>query len=381
MRKLKFSTRQSGFAPIILLVAVAALAGIGYGVYYALHHNFLMWNNTSPVVPTITPQVTQAVDETANWKMYTSTEYGYSFKYPSDLEVLNLKEVDNDPMLNVIEVSYNKTPVMTFSYFANPDNLSLQELDKKITTSPSSNSYLVPDLYSQNDEDVILDNGLSARYRARYICKPALCQRYIISSSGKVVVVTVFPNGTDDARTILSTFKFLDQKQTVDTSNWKTYTNTKYGFSLKYPTNVTVMKENSGSATRGITSVSTGIDAATLTIVTKSCEQGRTGCMRLIHIGVSDDSDELTLDQILEKDFSSSNFVLTRDFQKMIIGGESALISINGLPALEYSAGAFVVHNNKFYEITVDTYGVTSSQNDESFNLLKQIITTFKFTQ
>ncbi|PIR78902.1 MAG: hypothetical protein COU26_04065 [Candidatus Levybacteria bacterium CG10_big_fil_rev_8_21_14_0_10_36_30] len=35
---------------------------------------------------------------------------------------------------------------------------------------------------------------------------------------------------------ILSTFKFTDQNQTVDTSNWKTYTNSKYGYSLKYPT-------------------------------------------------------------------------------------------------------------------------------------------------
>lgn len=33
---------------------------------------------------------------------------------------------------------------------------------------------------------------------------------------------------------ILSTFEFLDQNQ-IDTSNWKTYTNAKYGYYIKYP--------------------------------------------------------------------------------------------------------------------------------------------------
>jgi hypothetical protein len=36
---------------------------------------------------------------------------------------------------------------------------------------------------------------------------------------------------------ILSTFKFLDQSQTDETANWKTYTSTKYGITFKYPQN------------------------------------------------------------------------------------------------------------------------------------------------
>lgn len=34
---------------------------------------------------------------------------------------------------------------------------------------------------------------------------------------------------------MLSTFKFTNSSQAADTSSWKTYTNSKYGFSLKYP--------------------------------------------------------------------------------------------------------------------------------------------------
>ena len=44
------------------------------------------------------------------------------------------------------------------------------------------------------------------------------------------------------ANQILSTFEFAspiggDQNKIIDTSNWKTYTNTKYKYSIKYPTN------------------------------------------------------------------------------------------------------------------------------------------------
>jgi hypothetical protein len=43
------------------------------------------------------------------------------------------------------------------------------------------------------------------------------------------------PKNEDIFNQILSTFKFSDQTSSVDTSSWKTYTNTKYDFIIKYP--------------------------------------------------------------------------------------------------------------------------------------------------
>lgn len=43
------------------------------------------------------------------------------------------------------------------------------------------------------------------------------------------------PTSESIADKILSTFKVLDQNQTTDTSNWKAYTNTKYGYQLRFP--------------------------------------------------------------------------------------------------------------------------------------------------
>ena len=43
---------------------------------------------------------------------------------------------------------------------------------------------------------------------------------------------------------ILSTFKFIDQNSTTDTTNWKTYISSKFSFSVKYPEKVAKFPEN-----------------------------------------------------------------------------------------------------------------------------------------
>lgn len=67
---------------------------------------------------------------------------------------------------------------------------------------------------------------------------------YIVSSKGYYIISNrpdwdeCSANLEDAFDQILSTFKFLlvsDQEQTMDISNWKTYTNNQHGFSFKYP--------------------------------------------------------------------------------------------------------------------------------------------------
>ncbi len=167
-----------------------------------------------------------------------------------------------------------------------------------------------------------------------------------------------------------------------ETSSWKIYTNAKNGFSIKYPNNVRVGKENYGTSPyKGIQS-SSGIIAVSLGIDTPKCiREGGNFCQRFIDINITDNPQGLSLNQIVDQEFSPSNFVLSRDFQKTTVDGEPALISLHGLPAQEYAAGIFTVHNKKLYSLIVSTFGETSLQNDEAFNLLKEMSSTFKFTQ
>lgn len=59
---------------ILMLFGSGAYAGIWY------------WGNqqlTQEVVPTFTPRI----DETADWKIYTNTQYGFEFKYPNQIYI------------------------------------------------------------------------------------------------------------------------------------------------------------------------------------------------------------------------------------------------------------------------------------------------------
>src|SRR3989344_6658497 len=60
---------------ILLLLGTGAYAGIWY------------WQKqqvTQEAGPTFTPRA----DVTANWKTYTNTQYGFGFKYPNSLNVI-----------------------------------------------------------------------------------------------------------------------------------------------------------------------------------------------------------------------------------------------------------------------------------------------------
>ncbi len=72
---------QKGLASILIVLLIAAAVG-GYLVYsgkISLPQKQVTQTSKSDASPAPT-----GVDETANWKTYTNTKYGYSVKYPPD---------------------------------------------------------------------------------------------------------------------------------------------------------------------------------------------------------------------------------------------------------------------------------------------------------
>ncbi|MFA6588090.1 MAG: hypothetical protein WCT08_03400 [Patescibacteria group bacterium] len=119
-------------------------------------------------------------DVTAGWKTYTSTKYGFSLKYPLTMRVLEVNETSGIILRVGVEGS------------ANGDNV--------LVYNKSSNAGIP---YST-----------------------------VKSESGKSFVISHVGVEADQ---ILSTFVFLDQ-----TAGWKTYTNSEYGWTMKYPNDWTV---------------------------------------------------------------------------------------------------------------------------------------------
>lgn len=85
--------KQRGFVPILIVILIAILAG-GYFVY----SNSQTKTSTptpqpSPSLSDVSPAPTGAAEtasteqsRSANWKTYTNTKYGFTIKYPTNLE-------------------------------------------------------------------------------------------------------------------------------------------------------------------------------------------------------------------------------------------------------------------------------------------------------
>lgn len=71
---------QKGLAPILAVLLIGiTLVGAGYLVY----SEKIALPQTKPVQQTTQQTPSFISDETANWKTYTNTKYGYSIKYPN----------------------------------------------------------------------------------------------------------------------------------------------------------------------------------------------------------------------------------------------------------------------------------------------------------
>lgn len=77
---------QKGFAPILILVGILIIMVVAGGAFYFGRQTTPKPQTQNPVV-TSTPQPSPSPDETSNWKTYTNTKNGYSFKYPSDWSI------------------------------------------------------------------------------------------------------------------------------------------------------------------------------------------------------------------------------------------------------------------------------------------------------
>ncbi len=83
---------QKGFSLLFIILGIILVIGIAGGAYYLGKTQITKPQPPNPVVLAQTPQPTPASsvvpsstsDETANWKTYTNTKYGYIIKYPDN---------------------------------------------------------------------------------------------------------------------------------------------------------------------------------------------------------------------------------------------------------------------------------------------------------
>jgi hypothetical protein len=222
---------QKGFAPLIIILIIAALA-IGGGVYYvqknknsepyhvpgALHTETSTDTQTN-VKGNIGPDYTPSSIDTSKWQLYTNSDYGVTFKYPVTFAVMQTEK--SSRKLDVtIKPNYPTDDNMRFtvdtsvgSSGGNCGLIGKTTIGMNIPATKRSCS--TPGLTSTAYE-VILDNNTSLYISIN------------ISSNSKHT-----DSSNDYFNSILSTIDVKNKQS--QSSDWKTYTNAQYGFLAKYP--------------------------------------------------------------------------------------------------------------------------------------------------
>jgi hypothetical protein len=180
-------TQLKVLTPIVAILLSAVMAGTG---------GYLLGIKNTQSIPTSQPSPTVIVNmRGGEWKKYTNEQLGLSFNYPNDWKVNN--KVSNSENyqfahrivylapLNYVEDNY----AISLLYYENPENLSLDELNKKLT----GNSGIGPELSTESAKRVKMSNGVTAYYQKDYVCEPSICQAYIYSYKGKVFQLINYP--------------------------------------------------------------------------------------------------------------------------------------------------------------------------------------------
>jgi len=195
---------------LFLSLGLASYAGILYWQEQKLGEDY-------------TVQFTPRIDPTADWKTYTNVSLGFSVQYP-----LNLV-----PTLELND-QYNRLT----SFGSSKTNTTFEVRLQKDTDSDLGIRYgfLGAKVISSNIKlgGIV---GFQAVSTTGYCDGPGCGKPYVVFATrygGDVYHLIFYGNTTvsTEENQILSTFKFTDS---VDTSTWKTYTNTQYGFEFKYP--------------------------------------------------------------------------------------------------------------------------------------------------
>ncbi|OGE18747.1 hypothetical protein A3J19_03145 [Candidatus Daviesbacteria bacterium RIFCSPLOWO2_02_FULL_41_8] len=196
--------KQKGLAPILIVVLMAALAVGGYLIYSQLPKPIAPPRSiTQPTLsPSSIPESSNSA-ETANWKTYTNTKYGFYFNYPQDFSIKKVAE-----RIFFIENKEKKSFVLWI--YENPNNLSLKDYEGKHTSKETG---FGPFVYYPDTELVKFQN-FEAYYTKEEINCLSKCGSYIWTTKDMIYKLTGtaenVPNQKQTLDQILSTFKFTN---------------------------------------------------------------------------------------------------------------------------------------------------------------------------
>lgn len=235
--------KQKGMTPLVVVVLVAVTIA-GYVIYQKQFKQVTAPQQVqSTPAPIPIPESTSSA-ETTNWKIYTNTKYGYTLKYPNNWYVW--KDVEDDWSDTQIIDDHPEDGRLYKS-------ISIQVI-KEVGPQWANTKAYFDEVYNRADKSLrfLLDETQAVNQIEKSNPKTATSAYYSIKvyafKDNRVFVLSLLGPDEQSIQSkkkifdqILSTFKFLPatagdyQNLLNDIANWKTYTNDKLKFSLKYP--------------------------------------------------------------------------------------------------------------------------------------------------
>lgn len=208
-----------GWQKILAVVAgLVVLVGIAYLVLWLKPET-----EPSGIKPTVQNGTSTVGGDVSGWKTYRNEKYGYEFRYPSELEIV---EGENSVILKWAPTQ-GMAPFLGVFIETNPLHLAINDY---YDGDPGRNLALKDTPFQP-----ITVSGAQA-FRGSPLASFAGEVTIVIPFSGNFLRITdeggsFKENGVFDQ--ILSTFKFIEPE--VDTSGWKSYRSAEYGFEFEYP--------------------------------------------------------------------------------------------------------------------------------------------------
>lgn len=227
--------KHSGFINITLaILAVLILGGAGY---YFYQKSPPLPQNPAPTpqpqaVQTPPPSPNPAANETAGWKTYTNTQYGFSLQYPSD-------------KVRVIEANNNSNNEIVYFGLTSHEvyhNPWLNELTVSVNTAKDCSGYEKHDSgyefikHVQLGTEVFAQTDVSIDYHGMN-SRGSYVLAYCLKKNGTMYEIRDRSGGKDPTvQQVLQTFKLVPaSNNSISVPGMTKYTDSDFGFSFWYP--------------------------------------------------------------------------------------------------------------------------------------------------
>jgi len=363
---------QKGFANIVLVVILVGIL-IGVVGYWIISRNMERKRFIERPQPTL------------DWKTYDSPNWHFTMQYPADSQIDENYHYDLIQNVSIHGVSFS----LPVKYWQGTNLGSDSKISVEVNEKTCGAKNFVNGMIKQDTTEVIngktynktisTDAGAGNFYTETVYSISApwsknVCYgiRLFLHSSNLSVLQENNPNikAYDSIKIdelfnqFLSTFKFI--QPTINTSNWKTYTNSQYGFEFSYPSIYKTNVISGGSAIQGEISIVRILD------ITKDAYVANT-----LSLSIWDNSKQLSLLDWATQNSRYSNYgpnSFNTDFKNEVISGHK---TISYKWQGEGYGKTVLIENNQIV-LLLDT--VVADQGERVWKDFDSIFSTFKFT-